>query len=257
MYFYPFPCSWAIYHYSGWLIVLMTAGSNSRMTLFAVTNKFQNITNNIPELIALYYTSRMPRNLESPHQKCHVLVSWSLRNSCIFCFHHLNFFLCSFQILLKHCHDNWIVTSNSNKYEQFAGTDAFDGDDVMLVEFIRAVLNKITGERVNPLTLIFKCYAPAEDIDYGTMHQKIHGGLIWTSLVWVHCLFYFVAWFSYRSNSRQPDKMMMPPKSILTLWAEDSVAENFWFCPELWCQVTWENFTWSQKCLWYFINGRD
>ena len=53
----------------------MTAASDSGMTLIDVVNTYKKIMGNVPELVAIYYTSRMLRHLESLHQDGKVLVS--------------------------------------------------------------------------------------------------------------------------------------------------------------------------------------
>ena len=53
----------------------MTAGSNSGMTLIDVVNTYKKITGNVPELLAMYYTSRMLKHLELLHRYGKVLVS--------------------------------------------------------------------------------------------------------------------------------------------------------------------------------------
>lgn len=53
----------------------MTAGSESGKTLIDVVNTYKKLTGNVPELIAIYYTSRMLEHLESLHQNGRVLVS--------------------------------------------------------------------------------------------------------------------------------------------------------------------------------------
>ena len=70
--FYPFPRPQALYAFSEGGLFLMTAGSDSGMTLVDVANTFRG---NVPELIALYYTSRMLRHLEALHQVGKILVS--------------------------------------------------------------------------------------------------------------------------------------------------------------------------------------
>jgi hypothetical protein len=53
----------------------MTAGSDSGMTLIDVVNTYKKITGNVPELLAIYYTSRMLKHLELLHRYGKVLVS--------------------------------------------------------------------------------------------------------------------------------------------------------------------------------------
>jgi hypothetical protein len=45
------------------------------MTLIDVVNTYKKLTGNVPELIVIYYTSRMLQHLESLHQNGRVLVS--------------------------------------------------------------------------------------------------------------------------------------------------------------------------------------
>lgn len=73
--FYPFPRSLALYAFSEGGLFSMTAGSDSGMNLIDVVNTYKKITGNVPELLAMYYTSRMLKHLESLHQHGKVLVS--------------------------------------------------------------------------------------------------------------------------------------------------------------------------------------
>ncbi len=73
--FYPFPRSRALYAFSEGGLFSMTAGSVSGMTLIDVVNTYKKITGNVPELLAMYYTSRMLKHLELLHQYGKVLVS--------------------------------------------------------------------------------------------------------------------------------------------------------------------------------------
>ena len=73
--FYPFPRSQALYAFSEGGLFSMTAGSDSGMTLIDVVNTFKKMTGSVPEQVALYYTSRMLKHLESLHQDAKVLVS--------------------------------------------------------------------------------------------------------------------------------------------------------------------------------------
>ena len=73
--FYPFPRSRALHAFKEGGVFSMTAGSESGMTLIDVVNTYKKLTGNVPELIAIYYTSRMLEHLESLHQNGRVLVS--------------------------------------------------------------------------------------------------------------------------------------------------------------------------------------
>ena len=53
----------------------MTAASTSGMNLIDVVNTYRKVVGNVPELVAIYYTSRMLKHLESLHQDGQVLVS--------------------------------------------------------------------------------------------------------------------------------------------------------------------------------------
>ena len=73
--FYPFPQSRSLYAFSEGGLFSMTAGSDSGMTLIDVVNTYKKTIGNVPELVAIYYTSRMLKHLESLHQRGKVLVS--------------------------------------------------------------------------------------------------------------------------------------------------------------------------------------
>jgi hypothetical protein len=71
--FYPFPQPHALYAFSEGGLFIMTAGSNSGMTLLDVVNTCMNSIGSVPEQVAIYYTSRMLRHLESLHRVGKVL----------------------------------------------------------------------------------------------------------------------------------------------------------------------------------------
>lgn len=73
--FYPFPRSRALYAFAEGGLFSMTAGSHSGMNFIDVVNTYKKIMGNVPELIAIYYTSRMLKHLETLHQNGRVLVS--------------------------------------------------------------------------------------------------------------------------------------------------------------------------------------
>ena len=75
--FYPFPRSEALYAFSQGGLFTMTAGSETGMNLIDVANTYKKIMGNVPELIAIYYTSRMLRHLDVLHTDGNVLVSFS------------------------------------------------------------------------------------------------------------------------------------------------------------------------------------
>ena len=80
--FYPFPRSRALYAYSEGGLFSMTAGSDSGMNLIDVVNTYKKMTGNVPEIIAIYFTSRMLKHIEALHQDGKVLVSLSLVLEC-------------------------------------------------------------------------------------------------------------------------------------------------------------------------------
>ena len=75
--FHPFPLSRALYAFEEGGLFSMSAGSDSGMTLIDVANCYKQITGNVPEIVAMYYTARMLRHLETLHQAARVLVSSS------------------------------------------------------------------------------------------------------------------------------------------------------------------------------------
>jgi hypothetical protein len=74
--FYPFPRSLALYAFAEGGLFSMTAASDSGMTLIDVVNTYKKIMGNVPELVSMYYTSRMLKHLETLHQNGRVLVSF-------------------------------------------------------------------------------------------------------------------------------------------------------------------------------------
>ena len=73
--FYPFPRSRALYAFAEGGLFSMTAASDSGMTLIDVVNTYKKIMGNVPELVSIYFTSRMLKHLETLHQNGRVLVS--------------------------------------------------------------------------------------------------------------------------------------------------------------------------------------
>jgi len=144
--FHAFPRPKALYAFAEGGLFLMSAGSNSGMTLVDVVNTYNKIRGNVPELIALYYTSRMLRHLESLHENGKIL----------------------------HCDvkpDNWVLTSPSKEIQK-SGDDSINGSDLVLVDFGRAVdLEKVNLESLNPLATLFKGNVAAEDMECGTMRE--------------------------------------------------------------------------------------
>jgi checkpoint serine/threonine-protein kinase len=125
---------------------MMTAGSESGMNLIDVANTYKKIMGNVPELIAIYYTSRMLRHLESLHEDGKVL----------------------------HCDvkpDNWVLTPSQSR-------DAVGGCDLMLCDFGRAIdLEKVTRQGEDPLRTLFKGSIAAEDMECGTMREGLPWGV--------------------------------------------------------------------------------
>ena len=150
--FYPFPRSRALYAFSEGGLFSMTAGSNSGMTLIDVVNTFKAKIGNVPELIAIYYTSRMLKHLESLHLDGKVL--------------HAD---------IKP--DNWVLTS-SPKDQDHAGTDAVGGADLMLVDFGRSIdLEKVKSRGLNPLHTQFEGNIAAEDMECVNMRTGMPWGV--------------------------------------------------------------------------------
>ena len=150
--FYPFPRSRALYAYSEGGLFSMTAGSDSGMNLIDVVNTYKKLTGNVPELVAIYYTSRMLKYLESLHQDGKVL----------------------------HCDikpDNWVLTSSSKDVYN-AGTNAVSGADLMLVDFGRSVdLEKVASLGSNLLQTQFKGNIAAEDMECVAMRKGLPWGI--------------------------------------------------------------------------------
>eukprot|EP00578_Thalassiosira_sp_NH16_P014046 CAMPEP_0181126148 /NCGR_PEP_ID=MMETSP1071-20121207/27454_1 /TAXON_ID=35127 /ORGANISM="Thalassiosira sp., Strain NH16" /LENGTH=1409 /DNA_ID=CAMNT_0023211689 /DNA_START=213 /DNA_END=4439 /DNA_ORIENTATION=- len=150
--FYPFPRSRAFYAFSEGGLFAMTAGSDSGMTLIDVVNTYKKITSNVPELVAIYYTSRMLEHLESLHQDAKVL----------------------------HCDikpDNWVLTS-SLKDRNNAGKKSVGGSDIMLVDFGRSIdLEKVASGLSDPLKAQFKGSIAAEDMECVAMRKGLPWGV--------------------------------------------------------------------------------
>jgi hypothetical protein len=76
--FYPFPQPQALYAFSEGGLFVMTAGSDSGMTLMDVVNTCNKSIGSVPEMLAIYYTSRMLRHLECLHCEGKILVRFLL-----------------------------------------------------------------------------------------------------------------------------------------------------------------------------------
>ena len=59
--FFQFPRSQSLYAFKEGGLYLMTAASDSGMTLIDVVNTYKKLLGKVPELVAIYYTSRMLR----------------------------------------------------------------------------------------------------------------------------------------------------------------------------------------------------
>ena len=144
--FYPFPRSEALYAFSQGGLYMMTAGSESGMTLIDLANTYKKIMGNVPELIAIYYTSRMLKHLKALHEDGKVL----------------------------HCDikpDNWVLSSSKSR-------NVVRGCDLMLVDFGRAIdLESVTRQGEEPLRTLFKGSIAAEDMECGTMRDGLPWGV--------------------------------------------------------------------------------
>ena len=76
--FYPFPQPQALYAFSEGGLFVMSAGSDSGMTLLDVVNTCKKSIGNVPEILAIYYTTRMVKHLECLHRDGKILVSQCL-----------------------------------------------------------------------------------------------------------------------------------------------------------------------------------
>ncbi|KAL7485402.1 hypothetical protein ACHAW6_010996 [Cyclotella cf. meneghiniana] len=150
--FYPFPQPQALYAFSEGGLFVMTAGSDSGMTLVDVVNTYNKSIGSVPEMVAIYYTSRMLRHLECLHREGKML----------------------------HCDvkpDNWVLTS-SPKERNNAGLDAIGGADLMLVDFGRAVdLDRVSKKYSDPLKSLFTGSVAAEDMECKAMRQGLPWGV--------------------------------------------------------------------------------
>eukprot|EP00804_Cyclotella_cryptica_P024138 CCRYP_015577-RA/>CCRYP_015577-RA protein AED:0.13 eAED:0.13 QI:0/1/0.66/1/1/1/3/321/1383 len=150
--FYPFPQPQALYAFSEVGLFVMTAGSDSGMTLVDVVNTYNKSIGNVPEMVAIYYTSRMLRHLECLHRDGKIL----------------------------HCDvkpDNWVLTSPL-KDGNNAGVDAIGGADLMLVDFGRAIdLQKASNKGSDPLKTVFTGSVAAEDMESKAMRQGLPWGV--------------------------------------------------------------------------------
>ena len=89
---YPFPQPLSFVSLADGGILSMTAGSRSGLNIVDLSNAYKvKLGDTVPELLALHYTSRMLKHVETLHSRGRVLVSlyvWDHIATCLF----LNFF---------------------------------------------------------------------------------------------------------------------------------------------------------------------
>jgi hypothetical protein len=79
----PFPWALTFLALADGGVLSMTAGSKSGLNLVGLVNLYQvKLGEPIPELIALYYTSRMLKHLETLHRDGKILVRWNTTRYC-------------------------------------------------------------------------------------------------------------------------------------------------------------------------------
>ena len=175
--FYPFPRSLALYAYSEGGLFSMTAGSDSGMTLIDVVNTYKKITGNVPELLAMYYTSRMLKHLELLHRYGKVLVS-SLFMYVVYFPTLLEIASIILSVCEQHCDikpDNWVLTSSST---DDSVSNSVGGADLMLVDFGRSIdLSYAAVSGSDPLETQFTGSIAAEDMECGSMRDGTSWGI--------------------------------------------------------------------------------
>ena len=138
--FFPYPRPKSLYAFTEGGTFLMTAASDSGFTLVDVANIFNKIIGKVPELVAIYYTSRMLEHIETLHREGKVLHNDVKA-------------------------DNWVITSWADKF------------DLMLVDFGRSVDLEKTGGTSDPLRSQFKGNVAAEDTECVAMRESRPWGI--------------------------------------------------------------------------------
>ena len=137
---FPYPRPKSLYAFKEGGTFLMTAASDSGFTLIDVVNVFNKILGKVPEPVAIYYTSRMLRHIESLHTEGKVLHNDVKA-------------------------DNWVLTSRNVRF------------DLMLVDFGRSVDLERTGGASDPLRSQFKGNVAAEDTECVAMRESRPWGI--------------------------------------------------------------------------------
>lgn len=138
--FFPYPRPKSLYAFKEGGTFLMTAASYSGFTLLDVVNIFNKIIGKVPELVAIYYTSRMLEHIDTLHREGKVLHNDVKA-------------------------DNWVITSSAGKF------------DLMLVDFGRSVDLERTGGTSDPIRSQFKGNVAAEDTECVAMRESRPWGI--------------------------------------------------------------------------------
>jgi hypothetical protein len=137
---YPLPLNFFSYGNGG--LLSMTSASSSGLNLVDLTNLHQKVEGSpVPELLALYYTSRMLQHMETLHNEGRMMVR-NLRNCRIldqnnpYLTHGPLSLLCV-SLLLQHCDvkpDNWVLTKSKTENDLTA-----EASEVLLCDFGKAI----------------------------------------------------------------------------------------------------------------------
>eukprot|EP00559_Dactyliosolen_fragilissimus_P004636 CAMPEP_0184860566 /NCGR_PEP_ID=MMETSP0580-20130426/5433_1 /TAXON_ID=1118495 /ORGANISM="Dactyliosolen fragilissimus" /LENGTH=922 /DNA_ID=CAMNT_0027357717 /DNA_START=75 /DNA_END=2840 /DNA_ORIENTATION=+ len=142
--YHQFPKALSFIGFKNGGILGMTAGSSSGVNLIDIVNIHHF---SVPELIAIYYTSRMLMHLETLHFCCNIL----------------------------HCDvkpDNWVLTLSESSCNNDSKA-SMPGSDLMLVDFGRSIdLKPLSVNSKSPLDIQFCGNATTKDMESVRMRDK-------------------------------------------------------------------------------------
>jgi hypothetical protein len=144
----PFPKPLSFVSLSDGALLSMSVGSQNGMNLVDINNVYQvNEGGPVPELIALHYTARMLKHIETLH--------WHGK--------------------MLHCDvkpDNWVMMASNSAYS--GCTELVEASDLMLVDFGRAIdLTAAAKEGVDPMDVKLSGHAAAEDMACAAMRMNL------------------------------------------------------------------------------------
>mmetsp|Transcript_22024 Transcript_22024/g.48004 ORF Transcript_22024/g.48004 Transcript_22024/m.48004 type:complete len:1418 (-) Transcript_22024:222-4475(-) len=153
---FPFPKPFSFVAFNNGGLLGMTAASSNGLNIVDLVNRYKKSgEGSVPELIAIHYTVRMLKHLETLHWDCKVL-----------------------HVDVKP--DNWVLVASSTACDTGRGS-VVPGSDLMLVDFGRAVDLKAAANSSSnygdPLEVRFRGNAAAKDMECVAMREGLSWGL--------------------------------------------------------------------------------